>query len=130
MPRIRGTVDEDPEPAKLDVCIAEDPLHLAGASLLLRHDFDLVPVHLELKDAAMEDTIVEEHLRAAIGDRCAQVRCTICSCGCRLWLCPHSAKREREKGREREGEREREKEICRSLSRLEGDSERLRERRL
>ena len=30
----------------------------------------------------------------------------------------------------REGEREREKDRCRSLSRLEGDSERLRERRL
>ena len=98
-PRVWGTVDEDPEPAKIAVCIAETHCTLLGT---------------------------EEHLRAAIGDSAAQVRCTICSCGCRLWLCPHSAKRE--KGRERE--RERQKERCRSLSRLEGDSERLRERRL
>ena len=34
----------------------------------------LFPVHLELKDASMEDTIVEEHLLAAIVDRAAQVR--------------------------------------------------------
>ena len=76
-PRVWGTVDEDPEPAQLDVCIAEDPLHIAGAALLRPVLQDPVPVHLELKDAAMEDTIVEEHLRAAIGDRCAQVRRTI-----------------------------------------------------
>ena len=72
-PRAWGTVDEDPEPANLDVCIAEYPLQIAA---LLRRPVlqDPVPVHLELKDAAMEDTIVEEHLRAAIGDRAAQVR--------------------------------------------------------
>ena len=100
-PLVWGTVDEDPEPAKLDVCIAEDPLHIAA---LLRRPVlqDPVTVHLELKDAAMEDTIVEEHLRAAIGDRAAQVRSAICSCGCRLWLCPHSVKRERERERGRE----------------------------
>ena len=93
-PLVYGTVDEYPEPAKLDVCIAEDPLHIAA---LLRRPVlqDPVPVHLELKDAAMEDTIVEEHLRAAIGDRAAQVRCAIGSWGCRLG--------------EREGERQSER---------------------
>ena len=106
-PRVWGTVDVDPEPAKLDVGIVEDPLH--HASVLWRPVLqDLVPVHLELKDAAMEDTVVKEHLRASVADRCDQGRCTICSCGCRLWLCPHSAKREkgRERGRERARERQ------------------------
>ena len=71
-PRVRGTVGVDPEPADLDVCAVENPLHRAALGRPVLQD--LVPVHLELKDAAMEDTVAEEHLRPGIGDRCGQGR--------------------------------------------------------
>ena len=87
-----GTVDEYPEAANLDVCIDEDPLHIAGASVLRPMLQDPVPVHLELKDASMEDTIVEEHLRG--GHRRPRSSSSVCNRLLRV-----SARRER--GRER-----------------------------